>query len=149
MKSAFKKLPFPFKYVLLIAIGLIVVFVTKDYIKFVMWKKYEVFNWKEAIAIPFVNYTLWAFLAPLVYNLMLLFPIKKGLSAKTGFYHLFFSFILAFFHEIISNIMYISIILVVDPIENVEKFLISFILICPRSRTLIWRNASANLVYGS
>ena len=124
MKEAFKKLPFPFKYVLIIAFILIVVFVAKDYFKFLMWRKYDYFNWTEAIAIPFVNYTLWALLAPLVYNLMLLFPIKKGLSAKTGFYHLVFSIILAFIHEVISNMMYITIILIVYPIENVQKFLL-------------------------
>jgi len=123
MKNAFKKLPFPFKYVLLIALGIIIVFVVKDYIRFLMWRKYDYFNWTEAISIPFVNYTLWALLAPLVYNLMLLFPIKKGLSVKTGSYHLVFSIILAFIHEVLSNMMYISIILIVYPIENVEKFL--------------------------
>lgn len=124
MKEAFKKLPFPFKYVLIIAFVLIVVFVAKDYFKFLMWQKYDYFNWTEAIAIPFVNYTLWALLAPLVYNLMLLFPIKRGLSAKTGFFHLVFSIIIAFIHEIISNMMYITIILLAYPIENVEKFLL-------------------------
>ena len=124
MKRAFKKLPFPFKYLLYISVGAIVVFVAKDYIKFIMWQKYDYFNWSEAIAIPFVNYVLWAFLAPLVYNLMLLFPIKKGLSSKTGLYHLVFSIIIAFFHEVISNIMYISIILIIYPIENVENFLL-------------------------
>jgi sensor histidine kinase YesM len=124
MKRAFKKLPFPFKYLLLFAVVLIVIFVTKDYIKFLMWRKYDYFDWAQAIAIPFVNYVLWAFLAPLVYNLMLLFPLKKGLSATTGFYHLFFSFIMAFFHEVISNMMYITIILAVYPIDNVESFLV-------------------------
>ena len=124
MKNAFRKLPFPFKYVLLIALGLIVVFVAKDYFKFLMWRKYDYFNWTQAIAIPFVNYTLWALFAPIVYNLMLLFPLKKGLSAKTGLYHLVFSIIMAFFHEIISNMMYISIILLTNPIENVENFLV-------------------------
>lgn len=124
MKRAFKKLPFPFKYVLFIAIGLIVIFVAKDYIKFLVWRKYDYFDWTQAIAIPFVNYILWAFLAPIVYNLMRLFPIKKGLSAKTGSYHLVFSLILAFIHEVISNMMYVTIILFVYPIENVEKFLL-------------------------
>lgn len=109
---------------LFIALGLIVVFVAKDYIKFLMWRKYDYFNWTEAIAIPFVNYTLWALLAPLVYNLMLLFPLKKGLSKKTGLYHLVFSIILAFIHEVFSNMMYISIILLAYPIENVENFLL-------------------------
>ncbi len=124
MKSAFKKLPFPFKYVLFIAIGLIIIFVAKDYIKFIMWKKYSYFNWNEAIAIPFVNYILWAFFSPLVYNLMLLFPIKKGLSSKTGFYHLTFSIILAFIHEIVSNLMYITIMLFTYPIENIQNFIL-------------------------
>lgn len=124
MKRAFKKLPFPFKYLLLFAIIVIIVFVAKDYIKFLMWRKYDYFNWSQAIAIPFVNYILWAFLAPIVYNLMLLFPIKKGLSAKTGSYHLFFSFIMAFIHEVISNMMYITIILIIYPIENIESFLL-------------------------
>lgn len=124
MNRALKKLPFPFKYLLLFAMVLIVVFVTKDYIKFLLWKKYDYFNWSQAIAIPFVNYVLWAFLAPIVYNLMLLFPIKKGLSTTTGAYHLFFSFIMAFLHEIVSNMMYITIILAVYPIDNVENFLV-------------------------
>lgn len=124
MKNAFRKLPFPFKYVLFIALGLIVVFVAKDYIKFLMWKKYDYFNWTEAIAIPFVNYVLWALLSPIVYNLMLLYPLKKGLSRKTGLYHLVYSIILAFIHEIVSNMMYVSIILIAYPIENVEKFLL-------------------------
>ena len=124
MNRAFKRLPFPFKYLLLFALVMIVVFVAKDYIKFLMWKKYDYFDWAQAIAIPFVNYLLWAFLAPIVYNLMLLFPLKKGLSTTTGFYHLFFSFIMAFMHEIISNMMYITIILAVYPIDNVENFLL-------------------------
>jgi sensor histidine kinase YesM len=55
---------------------------------------------------------------------MLLFPIKKGLSAKTGLYHLVFSIIIAFIHEVISNMMYISIILFSYPIENVQRFLV-------------------------
>lgn len=124
MKNTFKKLPFPFKYVLLIALGLIIVFVAKDYIRFIVWKKYDYFNWIDAISIPSVNYILWALLSPVVYNLMLLFPIKKGFSAKTGVYHFVFSIILAFIHEIISNMMYITIILIIYPIENVQKFLL-------------------------
>jgi len=55
---------------------------------------------------------------------MLLFPIKKGLSIKTGFYQLVFSVIIAFFHEIISNLMYISIMIFVYPIENIQKFIL-------------------------
>ena len=35
-----------------------------------------------------------------------------------------FSLILAFIHEVVSNLMYISIILVFYPIENVENFLL-------------------------
>lgn len=123
MTVKFQKLPIAFKYVLLIALGVIVIYVAKDYIKFLMWKKYEVFDWIQAISIPFVNYLLWAFLAPLVYNLMLLFPLRKGFTFKIVSFHLFFSLILAFIHEVISNLMYISISLVFYPIDNVAKFL--------------------------
>jgi len=125
MKTKFQKLPIAFKYVLLIALGVIVIYVVKDYIKFLMWKKYANFDWIQSISIPFVNYLLWAFLAPVVYNLMLLFPLRKGFTLKIVSFHLLFSLVLAFVHEVISNLMYISIMLVYYPIENVEKFLLS------------------------
>ena len=124
MKVKFQKLPIPFKYVLFIALGVIIIYVTKDYIKFLMWQKYAHFDWIQAISIPFVNYLLWAFLSPIVYNLMLLFPLSKGFTFKIVAFHLLFSLVLAFIHEVISNLMYISIILVFYPIENVESFLL-------------------------
>jgi two-component sensor histidine kinase len=123
MITKFKKLPIPFKYVLLIALGVIVVFVAKDYIYWLTWKKYKVFDWVQAISIPFVNYVLWAFLSPIVYNLMLLFPLRKGFTIKMVSFHLLFSLILAFIHEFVSNLMYISIYMVFYPVENIEKFL--------------------------
>ena len=55
---------------------------------------------------------------------MLLFPLKKGFTFKIISFHLLFSLVLAFIHEVISNLMYISIILVFYPIENVENFLL-------------------------
>jgi len=118
----FHKLPFPFKYVLLVTFGFIVIYVVKDYIKFLTWPKDVYFSWLQAISIPFVNFTLWAFLSPIVYNLMLLFPIKKGFTIKMGSFHLLFSLVIAIIHEFISNIMYVSIMLVFYPIENVESF---------------------------
>jgi two-component system LytT family sensor kinase len=124
MTIKIKKLPIPFKHVLLIALALIVVFVIKDYIKFLMWRQYKVFDWVQAISIPFVNYTLWAFLSVIVYNLMLTFPIKRGITLKMVGYHLGFSLALALLHEVISNLMYISIILLFYPIENVNSFLL-------------------------
>ena len=124
MKIKFQKLPIAFKYVILIAIGVIIIYVVKDYIKFLMWKKYANFDWLQAISIPFVNYVLWAFLSPFVYNLMLIFPLRKGFTFKIVSFHILFSLVIAFIHEVVSNLMYISIILVFYPIENVEKFVL-------------------------
>lgn len=66
----------------------------------------EPFNWLANIQFTASNYILWAFLTPLLYYLLTLFPLDKSGSWTQKIIHLLLSVFVSAFHEVFSTFIY-------------------------------------------
>lgn len=103
----FKKLPIPFIYVLLAGCGLSILLGVHDGVSHYIYGKGRWQGWGSAFIIPVVNYVLWAFLVPFVYNILYLFPHKK-LTVSHKLIHIGIAIGMALLHEVVSNLLYIT-----------------------------------------
>lgn len=66
----------------------------------------EPFNWMEMFSFSASNYVFWAFLTPLVYNILQAYPLDRQTGLGKKFIHFLLAILVAAFHELASTVIY-------------------------------------------
>jgi two-component system LytT family sensor kinase len=108
VRNYFKKLPFPFWYLLVGAGFVSIVVVSQSYIAevFASRKTGEIMWSPLMVAVPFVNYFFWVILTPIIYSLSKRIEFTKPRWRKTFGTVLFWGFLLSSFHEFVTSMLY-------------------------------------------
>lgn len=117
------RLPIKYSTALWIGLGVSTVMAFSEVLTFLTWGDWERYNWWKRGYIHFVNYGFWAIISPLVYYFVTRYRISKEAPLKEKLMALLVSFLLAVFHETITNfIFYIPLHLFADVPLNKETF---------------------------
>ncbi len=101
-----KRLPFPFKYILLIALVLGTLMVGRMYLPYLYWnEKEDLFFYK--IIIPLIlDYLFWALFTPLMYSILQKYPLHKFTPWRIKLRHLVIGIGIACLHEFVTTFIY-------------------------------------------
>lgn len=102
-----RRFPFPFYYLLLIALLISSLLTIRDYLKYSYWDEKQVYVF-EHISLPhFINYLFWSLFSYIIYNILYNIPSKRVdiyLITKQILIGIFISF----FHEIITTLLFFA-----------------------------------------
>lgn len=101
-----KGLPIPYKYAILGGFGLGVLFGFKTYLMYLYWGETENFKIERHALVPIINYTLWAFLMPLVYYFVTKYKLHKSAPLSERLKAILASIFMSLLHETTSNVIY-------------------------------------------
>ncbi|HAS41858.1 MAG TPA: hypothetical protein DCS93_15365 [Microscillaceae bacterium] len=101
-----KRLPFPFKYILLIALVLGTLMVGRMYLPYLYWnEKEELFFYK--VIIPLIlDYLCWALFTPLMYSILQRNPLNKFTPLRVKLRHVAIGVGFASLHEFVTTFIY-------------------------------------------
>ena len=99
-------LPIPYVYMILLGIGLGVLLGVRFYLTF--WMSGEINNWtfENYFIPPFTNQTLWGFLAPVVYFVLINYPVRQDAPFRVWARGILISILVALFHEVMSYLVW-------------------------------------------
>ena len=99
-------LPIPYIYMILLGIGLGVLLGVRFYLTF--WMSGEINNWtfENYFIPPFTNQTLWGFLAPVVYFVLINYPVRQDAPFRVWARGILISILVALFHEVMSYLVW-------------------------------------------
>lgn len=110
IKRYFDRSPIPIRTVFLGAFLLAVLFVFTSFIhRTGMGTHPDRFDWLQVAPIPFLNFFTWALLVPLVYQMLLKWPLNVRPIWHKVLVHILLGMLLGVFQEIVTNAIYLNI----------------------------------------
>lgn len=101
-----RPLPIAYSFTILIGLGIGLLFALKTYLMYWYWGESEKYVFQRHGLVPIVNYGLWGLLMPLAYFFISRFKVGKDQRARDNLLAVGSSFLMAFTHETISNVVY-------------------------------------------
>jgi two-component system LytT family sensor kinase len=108
----FQRVPIRYRTILITAGVLATLFLFQAYMHHYVYsdlKNMAEFNWWREAPVPYLNFLFWALLCPLVYSILMRWPLQERPLLRTILIHLGFGLLIASMHEVMTSAIYYSI----------------------------------------